>query len=838
MNAPATAQPYLSRFWRRVLGWTAGGLVALVVVALLVGWWVVRAALPQLEGTVAGVALEAPATVLRDAQGMPTVQARSPRDLAFALGYLHGQERFFQMDLQRRAPAGELAALLGAKLVETDRKLRPHGLRAVARRVIAQTPATERAVLDAYAAGVNAGLGALAAKPWEYQLLRTTPAPWRVEDTVLTVHAMFLTLQDSDGTVERQREFIRVAQPALEPFLYSAAGEWQAPLFGAPLPAVPVPEAAVLAARGAEPAALARRGREGRGCEQSSAAACPGVAEGSLDWVAGWRGNDPEFMVGSNNWALAGKHTASGAALVADDMHLAIRVPHIWFRARLELLDANGKATSAVTGVSLPGTPMIVAGSNGHIAWGFTNSNVDTTDVVRLVPDPAQPGHYLTPAGSRPLQRRTETLQVKGGKDEALVVESSEFGPVVARDADGTALALQWVPHFAAGTNVMALGMAEARSVAQALAVARVSGIPAQNLTVGDTAGDIAWTVMGQVPQRQAPPIPVPRLSTDPAAAWQGVGPVPEGLARLNPADGRIWTANARIAGVAAPGVSDDDARAIAAYESIGGTRFDRGARTRQIRDGLLPLEQATPADLLRVHLDDRAVFLQSWQPLAVRIAAAEKVPAATLALLRTPFTNAAIDSVSYRLVRAFHREATKQVWAALVAPAQTAAGEFALKAPPEFEGALWQLVGGAAAAGAWDAVLGKALQTALAAEAKECGGTLAGCTWGRANMAKIRHPLSAAVPGLGWLVDMPATALPGDGDLPRVQRPEHGASQRFSVSPGREAEGYLQMPGGNAGNPLSPYYGAGHADWESGEPTPFLPGATRWTLQLTPSAR
>lgn len=827
MNAPATVQPSRSLRWRRVAGWTAGGVVALVLAAVLAGWWMLRAALPPLEGTVAGAGLEAPVTVLRDAQGMPTVQARSPRDLAYALGYLHGQERFFQMDLQRRAPAGELAALLGGKLLETDRKLRPHALRAVARRVIAQTPAAQRAVLDAYTAGVNAGLGALAGVPWEYRLLRTAPAPWRVEDTVLTVHAMFLTLQDSDGTVERQRALIRVAQPALEEFLYSAAGEWQAPLFGAPLPAVPVPAAAVTAAITATSAAPTDVGRR----EQARS-----HMAGALDWVAGWRGSDPEFMVGSNNWALAGKHTASGAALVADDMHLAIRVPHIWFRARLELLDANGKAVSAVTGVALPGTPMIVAGSNGHIAWGFTNSNVDTTDVVRLVPDPALPGNYLTPAGSRPLLRHTETLQVKGGKDVPLVVESSIFGPVVAHEADGTPLALQWVPHFAAGTNVMALGMAEARSVAEALAIARVSGIPAQNLTVGDTAGDIAWTVMGQVPQRLAAPLPVPRLSTDPLAAWRGVGPVPEGLARLNPADGRIWTANARIAGIVAPGVSADDARAIAAYELIGGTRFDRGARTRQIRDGLLPLEKATPADLLRVHLDDRAVFLQRWQPLAVRVGEAEKVPTATLALLRAPFTHASTDSVSYRLVRAFQRETTKQVWAALVAPAQAAAGEFELKPPPEFEGALWQLVGGTD--GGWNALLGRALQTALAAETTACGGQLMDCTWGRANTAKIRHPLSAAVPGLGWLVDMPATPLPGDGDLPRVQRPEHGASQRFAVTPGLEAEGYLQMPGGNAGNPLSPYYGAGHADWEQGVPTPFLPGATRWTLQLTPSAR
>lgn len=819
MNAPATARPRRKPTALRILGWVVAGVVALGAVAGAAGWLMLRASLPQLEGEATLPGLGAAVQVQRDAEGVPTIRARSARDLAYALGFVHGQERFFQMDLQRRAPAGELAALLGPKALETDRKLRPHGLRAVAEGVVQAATEDERALLAAYAAGVNAGLGSLHARPFEYLLLGQQPRPWQPADTVLTVHAMFLTLQDSEGNVERQRAAIHEALPELEAFLFSPAGPWQAPLFGAPLPDVAVPAGAVdarLAALPQEPAAAAKM-----------AAAWPLAKSEDLDSV-----------VGSNNWALSGKHTANGAALVADDMHLAFRLPHIWFRARLETLGANGQVESAVTGVSLPGTPMVVAGSNGHIAWGFTNSNVDTTDAVILVPDPANPSNYLTAGGSRPLVKHTETLEARGGTAEQVEVVNSDFGPVMGRDASGRAIAVQWVPHFVSGTNLHAVAMASAKSVSEALAVARGSGIPAQNLTVGDSGGDIAWTVMGQVPQRRAPPLEVPRLSTDPAAAWVGVGPPPEALARLNPADGRIWTANARVGGVDADALPAADRAAVAAYQSIGGSRFDRGARNRQIRDDLSKLEAAKPADFLAIHLDDRAVFLARWQPVALEVADIAKVPMADRALLAQPFSHAATDSVSYRLVRAFQREATKAVWSVLTAPAAAKAGELELKPPPEFEGALWQLVGneGAPRDPRWNAVLATALSTALANEAKDCGGTLAGCTWGRLNTVRFRHPLSAAVPGLGWLVDLPDRSLPGDSDLPRVQRPAHGASERFAVSPGHESEGYLQVPGGNAGHPLSPYHGAGHAAWERGDPVPFLPGAPRWTLTLKPS--
>lgn len=832
MNTPAprphAALPVRNKVWR-ILGWTGGGLLLLVTAAALAVWLVLRASLPQLDGSHRLAGLGAAVTVTRDALGTPTINAATRLDQVRALGFLHAQERYFQMDLQRRAAAGELSALFGPKALATDRRLRAHGFRGVARQSLAALPAADRALVDAYAAGVNEGLTALGARPFEYQLLQSAPEPWLPEDSLLSIHAMYLQLQDSDGEAERQRALIRAATPDLEAFLYGPAADWQAPLFGAPLPAVPLPAA---------PAA-----------ELPAGAAAQRSTPPQDDLLSALFRRNPDELPGSNNWALAGRHTASGAALVANDMHLGLRVTNTWYRARLELRGADGALASALTGVTLPGTPVMVAGSNGHVAWGFTNSYVDTSDLVVLVPDPAATGHYLTPAGSRALAMRPEVIRVKGGADVTVDVEVSEFGPVVAKDPEGRRLALQWVAHAPEATSLAAAALGEARTVAEALAASRTAGMPAQNLTVGDAAGDIAWTIIGPVPQRAGVAPEVPLLSTDPAAPWTGVGPVPTTLPRLNPADGRIWTANARVGGAPDPALPAEENAAAAAYAALGGYSFDRAARAGQIRDDLAKLGGAAPADFLAVHLDDRALFLARWQAVALRAAETAKLAAADRALLAAPFTAASTDSTSYRLVRAFRREVSKQLYRSLTSTAQARAKDFEFHAPGSFEGPLWQLVSTRPAAyapagqgegqgedkGGWDAFLGRALVTALEAEREACGGALAGCTWGRANTAAIRHPMSSAVPGLARLVDMPATPLPGDADMPLVQGPTFGASERFAVSPGREAEGYLMMPSGNAGHPLSPYYRAGHADWEQGRPTPFLPGPARWTLALVP---
>ena len=195
---------------KKILGWTAGGIIGVLVLALLAGWWFARASLPQLEGTIAAVD-GSPAyqvTVERDADGAPTVRGRSFADVAYALGFLHAQDRFFQMDLARRLAAGELAALVGARALPLDREARPFGLRTVARRVIADATPEQRAWIEAYTRGVNRGLASLRARPWEYGVLMVAPQLWLPEDSVLVVHSMWWDLQHSDINAERTRREI------------------------------------------------------------------------------------------------------------------------------------------------------------------------------------------------------------------------------------------------------------------------------------------------------------------------------------------------------------------------------------------------------------------------------------------------------------------------------------------------------------------------------------------------------------------------------------------------------------------------------------------------------
>jgi penicillin G amidase len=334
---------------RKLLLRIGAGLVLLTLVALGAAWYLLHGSLPVVDGRRAARGLTAAVRIERDLQGAVTVSGATRTDLAYGLGYAHAQDRLFQMDLLRRASAAELSALLGPGTLAGDRQLRRHRFRAVAEATVAAAPAGERALLAAYAAGVNAGAASLAVRPFEYLLLNAAPEPWRPADTVLVALSMFLELQQADGHAKLQRGLVRAALPAAAAsFVYGAASDWDAALDGSRSDPPRVPG----------PADYDLRGR------------------GDLDFSPPPRHARSRPPVGSNNWALAGSRTASGAALVANDMHLGLRVPNTWYRARLRLAAAD-RAPLDVTGVTLPGTPLVATGSNGHVAWGFTNSYGD-----------------------------------------------------------------------------------------------------------------------------------------------------------------------------------------------------------------------------------------------------------------------------------------------------------------------------------------------------------------------------------------------------------------------------------------------------------------------------
>ena len=542
-----------------------------------------------------------------------------------------------------------------------------------------------------------------------------------------------------------------------------------------------------------------------------------------------------DFARGSNNWAVAGARSAHGGALLADDMHLGISVPNTWYRLSLVYPGAEGERR--VTGVSLPGAGFVVAGSNGRVAWGFTNSEGDWADLVLLEPDPKNPDAYLTPEGPRLLERATETIEVKGEKAETLQVESTIWGPVVDTDDTGRRRALAWVALREGGLECRALPHGGGRQPGGGPGDRPRGRDPEPELRRGRRPG----------PHRldDHRPHPAPDRVRRQRARLLGGRDARAGPAGSIPRSTRgwwtrraaaIWTANARVVG------GDKLAKV-----GVGG--YDLGARQGQIRDALLATEQASETDMLRIQLDDRALLLARWQKLLLEVLTPEAVAkdarrGEARRLVEAWGGHAAIDSVGYRVVRAFRDEVRGRALDPLLAPARARdAKRLRPGTAPNsrWEGPVWALVTQRPRHlldprfASWEALLLEALD-AVVAELTEGGRPLAGRTWGERNTTLFRHPLSRAVPWLSSFLDMPRVPLPGDHNMPRFQSPTAGASERFAVSPGREEQGYFHMPGGQSGHPLSPHYADGHDAWVKGEPTPFLPGPAVQVLTLVPS--
>jgi penicillin amidase len=793
------------RGWKRWSLYGAGGLALLLLLALLSGWLYLRASLAQLDGERQVGGLQATVTVARDERGVPLVSGSSRLDTAYAVGFVHAQERFFQMDLLRRTAAGELAELFGPRALPLDRAHRLHRFRARAVARLASLPGEERALLERYVAGVNDGLQALRAKPFEYALTGTSPRPWTAADSLLVVWAMFFDLQGNLEPRELARGWLREhASPAQLAFLLPVASEWDAPLDAAQAapPGAPIPPAAP-------------------------------------DWWGG-RGSEAAHLamaafadaVGSNNFALAGARSATGAAIVSGDMHLGLQLPNTWYRLALRVGEGAGARSSV--GVTLPGAgPLIIAGSNGHVAWSFTNSYGDYLDLVLLAVDPGHPGQLRTPAGWETPVETEERIVVKGAPPALLRVRETSLGPV--REAGGRLYALHWIAHDPAAVNLNHLKLESAATLDEALAIANTDGIPAQNIVAGDEHGNIGWTIAGVLPRR------------DGAASAAASFPLAAGLDRtwsallapgdyprvVNPGAGQLSTANNRqLMGAGA--------------ERIGDGGFDIGARNRQIGSDLAALGAGTsmPA-AFSVALDDRALFITPWRQRALAVlddaALAGHASRAEFRrlLLDSWDGHASVGSVGYRLARNYmwalqellFGAADRQL-AALDPKASvvlaTSRWPFVVARLLDAQPAGWLPPGYAS----WREVQLAAIDRVIA-DLTAGGKPLADATWGARNTANIAHPISMASPLLRAWLAAPGDALPGDANMPRVAGPKFGQSDRLAVSPGREEQGLFDMPGGQSGHPLSPFFLRGHEDWVKGVAAPLLPGPAKYTLRF-----
>lgn len=763
----------------RFLNWSVLLLLLLLVAAGVGGTLALRSSLPETEGRLVLSGPGAEVQIIRDWRGIPTIRAASERDAAFALGFAHAQDRLFQMDVMRRAVAGRLAEWFGPRALASDRYFRTVGLYRAAERQYALLTPELRNVVDAYAAGVNAYLATRSGMlPAEYGLVDVSrwppilaaPEPWRPPDTLAWGKLM---AQSLGGSFRREILHARLAQrvsaadlavlyppyPKDGPITVDEAALW---LKGMPLGAIyaKIPEA-------------------------------------------------PAFA--SNNWVVDGRHSVSGKPILANDPHLGLSAPSIWYLAHIETPQLS------LAGVTPPGAPFVVLGHNRRIAWGFTNTESDVADLFIERLDPADKTRYLTPNGSQSFSVRHEQIGVRGGEPVALDVRETRHGPVIS-DLGGTygdlvkstpsdnVLALEATFLEGEDRSPEALwGINRAQNWDEFRAALKDFVAPQQNIVYADVDGNIGFIAPGRVPIRGKGEGWVPSPGWTSAYDWKGSIPFEQLPTAFNPASGRFVSANNRIVPESYPYFLGRDwdlpNRALRINELLDKTprqSLDASAAMQadsmslMARD-LLPLMLAgAPRGKATADALDR---LKAWDGRMNRFEVAPLIFTAWLrafnrALLRaklgenadmTDYWDASPHSDVVRSILTGHAD-----WCA-VPPIKSCAEQ-----------------------------LGASLEQALKELADRYGSDMAEWSWGSAHEARFTNPIWSSVPLLGWLL---ATSIPADGGYDTLDRGAsrfaandpyadvHGPTLRMVVDLADINQARFMIAPGQSGNVASPHY-------------------------------
>lgn len=564
-----TEAPPRRRSVGRRIGIALFGIVAgIVVIALIaVGFlaYTVQRSFPQVDGEVALAGLGAEVTVQRDALGIPTITATTTDDLFYAQGYVHAQDRFWEMDFRRHVTSGRLSELFGESQLPTDRFLRTLGWRAIAEQEVAALDETTLSYYEAYADGVNAYLaehqGADAS--FEYAVLGLQNAdyeiePWTPADSVAWLKAMAWDLRSN---IEEETERAVIASDFTQEQMSELYPEYpfdRNPVIVPSISTVPaVGTAADLTIDEKTDAATASiEWSEVDGVVEAVSALVGGVGEG----------------IGSNSWVVSGDLTESGMPLLANDPHLGASLPSVWHQIGLRCGTVSDACPFDVAGFGFAGVPGVIIGHNDRIAWGFTNL---TTDVTDLYLEKVDGDSYWRDGELVPLDVRTETLKVAGGADEELVIRSTVHGPIISGLTDdytaiaedpwtGTgglveqpadapegeyAVSLQWTALTPATTATAIFTLNLAQDFDDFRAAAQQFAVPAQNLVYADVDGNIGYQTPGSLPIRGAGDGSMPQPGWDSAYDWQGFIPFEELPVVYNPREGYIVTANNAVVG-------------------------------------------------------------------------------------------------------------------------------------------------------------------------------------------------------------------------------------------------------------------------------------------------
>jgi penicillin amidase len=819
-----------------VLGTLA--LIVLLAVALGVAGviWLrgaAKAALPQLDGDIRVTGLSAPVTVRRDAHGVPHIEAATQDDLFFAQGYVVAQDRLWQMDMYRRNANGELAEVLGSSLVAHDRSQRVLGFRKAAERMYAGLDAQDKRWLDDYAKGVNAFIAQHPDDlPAEFRLLMYKPKPWSGVDS-MSVGTMMIDMLDTHWDVKLAREEIAAKLnslpngPQLEAQLYPV-GSWRdRPPTGEvidltqpevnPPPVTDEDEDNTTAKAGTE-------GQRDKGTKNADEA----VDVGALREMLGLP-DCSGCVSGSNNWVISGKHTASGKPLLANDMHLVLTEPNIWYMADLK---APGYHAA---GVALPGMPWIIAGHNEHVAWGFTALMGDVQDLYHERLDGK--GNYQAADGTwKPLGVDHETIHVRGGKDVTVDVQSTAHGPLLNPmwpKVQREPVALKWTLYDGTLNGLPLYAMNTAQNWAGFSGALGQWCWPTQNVVYADDQGHIAYHAVGRVPMRPAglPGKPIP--AGDGRREWNGYIPFDSMPAAFDPPSGFLATANARVTTEKSP--------YQLSLEWIDPYRAERIYKSLQGRDGL------APKDMIAVQAD---IYSEVDQELAHRFAYA--IDHASKAddrlkkaadLMRSWDGKLTTDSAAASLVD----QTRHALWPLVLEPKLGELSKDYRWAEENF--ALEEIVMHGAGQGlgdwlppgykTWDELLTEAVRRGMAKG--KAPSDVSQWAYGGWHVMDIEHPLAGMLPFLKKFAGTGPQPMSGDATTVKQVGRTLGPSQRFTMDWNNVDGSTENIVLGESSNPYSAHFRDQWNDWYNGTTfaLPFSETAvaanTRHTLRLIP---
>jgi penicillin G amidase len=794
----------------RILLWLLLLLIVLAAGVVAFAYFVVRSALPQIDGSLQVKGLSAAVKVTRDGHGVPAIEATTLEDLFLAQGYVTAQDRLWQMDIMRRFAAGELSEILGEDTLKIDREQRILGLRAAARKGLQTASPRDRAYFEAYARGVNALIESRASNlPIEFRILGYRPKPWQPEDSIVIANQMVkdLNYYFFGDALAREKILARLG-PELTADLY-VNRSWHD-----------------------RPPTVMREDLNDQENQSDSddddddddSGPDTSVTQQRNTASEIWAQHAPEAVNGSNDWVVSGAHTVTGKPLLSNDMHLGHQMPNLWYEAHLKSGDLD------VAGVTLPGMPYVIVGHNQRIAWGFTNVGPTVADA--FIENFNAQGAYQTPQGWQQPEHRAEVIHIKGKPDVTVDVKITRHGPIVTDLFPGETrpIALRWtlydglrMPFFDVDT---AQNWEEFRKAFSQL------DAPGQNVVYADVDSNIGYQTTGRVPIRAAGDGSLPVSGADDAHDWTGYIPFDKLPSIYNPPSGVIATANGRI--------TPDGYRNSISIE------WEAPWRTERIYHVLESGRKFAATDMLALENDihsENDLFAAERFVYAVDHASKPSARAKQAADLMRNWDGRMLGSLAAPTIAV---RSARELTRLLLEPRLGSSPEDpkAQEATLNWKTYHWEMQT------VWlqnvllhqpkrwlpekypnyDELLTAAVEAA--AEGPGAPEDLASWHWGSVNAVEIDHPVLGKIPLVGRWAAPGVREQSGSGYTVKAVTRHHGPSERFTANLADLDQSTLNTVTGQGGNFLSPYYMDQWKAWYEGSTftLPFTPQAVEGT--------